>query len=312
MSPIMVPLDGSAIAERALPFAQALAHTAGQPLFLVRIVPLELSTDHPDPSHEAASYLNDVAARLAGGSPVRTLVLTGSPADRLVATIEAEGVATVVLTTHGRSAFGRLLYGSVARSILLRCPVPLLMVRAWTTPSPPFVGPPSRVLVPLDGSPLAEAVLPAASTFAQQLGAELLVLRVVTPPERIASGTLGLLLAAAEPGLDRSVAEADRYLLAVRDAVHGSAPSVPVRTAVRIGQPSAEIRALSAEEGVALVAMATHGYSGLAWLALGSVAEDVLRHGTRPLLLVRPPHLGHGQDTVTATVASTKSDARAE
>jgi nucleotide-binding universal stress UspA family protein len=134
-----------------------------------------------------------------------------------------------------------------------------------------------KILVPLDGSPLAEAILPQGSELAKTLGAELLVLRVA--------------FAHVFPGVDpteeevRVVRDAEAYVAARRSEL--ATKDVHLRTAVRYGKAAAEILNHIADNNVDLVAMSTHGRSGLSRLVMGSVAEEVLRHANVPVLLVR-------------------------
>lgn len=137
-----------------------------------------------------------------------------------------------------------------------------------------------RILVPLDGSPLSEAILPQVAELTHALGAEVTLLRVG--------------LAHAFPGVDpkslvdeevRVMQEAEAYLATV--AQRFGQEGMTIRTVVRYGQPAAEIIDHVAFEGVDLVAMSTHGRSGLTRLVMGSVAEEVVRKVRVPVLLLR-------------------------
>ncbi|HYL80689.1 MAG TPA: universal stress protein [Candidatus Acidoferrum sp.] len=139
-----------------------------------------------------------------------------------------------------------------------------------------------RILVPLDGSPLSEAILRQVAELSRALGAEITLLRVA--------------LAHTFPGADpmflleeevRVVQEAEAYLATVAERL--AREGMIVRTAVRYGQPAAEIIDHVAFEGADLVVVSTHGRSGLTRLVMGSVAEKVIRHATCPVFVVRPP-----------------------
>ena len=136
-----------------------------------------------------------------------------------------------------------------------------------------------KILVPLDGSALAEAILPRVTELAKDLGAELLLLRVA--------------IAHVFPGVDptqeevRVVREAEEYVEALADKLAGK--GARTRTAVRYGKAAAEIIAHIAANEVDLVAMSTHGRSGLSRLVMGSVAEEVVRNAGVPVLLSRAP-----------------------
>ena len=134
-----------------------------------------------------------------------------------------------------------------------------------------------RILVPLDGSPLAETVLPQVQELIQALGAELFLLRVTT--------------AHVFPGVDPTAGEVDvvqhaeAYVAAV--AARLRTAGLSVQTAVRYGEAADEILAHIGDNAIDLVAMSTHGRSGLSRLLLGSVAEHVVRHAPVPVLLLR-------------------------
>ena len=142
------------------------------------------------------------------------------------------------------------------------------------------------ILVPLDGSLLAETALPWAAFLAQRWSAPLTLLRVAEYPHygaiSLADASLTML------GLDTEQEIADAYLKERADALRASHPTLDVRTACGIGDPTTNILSLERESGVQLVVLSTHGRTGLIRWALGSVAEKIVHHGGTPVLLVRP------------------------
>jgi nucleotide-binding universal stress UspA family protein len=196
------------------------------------------------------------------------------------------GADLLVMATHGRSGLGRWVYGSVAEAVLRQTPVPLLLVRAWRIANkPPHFDAHPRLLAPLDGSRAAETALPVASGLARQLGGELLLVRAAPAPT---AGTALDWALAPDIGVETTALTRDAtdYLARIADRLRQT--GVAVQYAARCGEPAAIIEALGRERAVALVVMATHGRTGLPRLALGSVADAVLRQQDRPLLLVRP------------------------
>jgi nucleotide-binding universal stress UspA family protein len=193
------------------------------------------------------------------------------------------------MATHGCSGLGRWLFGSVADQVLRRAEVPVLLVpaasaaaqNAWCDDDP------LRVLVPLDGSPAAEAVLEALLPLAGATRVRALLLRVVEPrpPCRPAAGGPGF---GVPPAIDQTaeVAAARRYLEAVADVLRPTGAAVAVHATV--GYPEAEIAALAHKGHVDLVAMTTQGRTGLARVVLGGVATAAVQLAGVPLLLVRP------------------------
>lgn len=142
-----------------------------------------------------------------------------------------------------------------------------------------------RILVPLDGSELAEAILPFAEQIAGPLDAELVLARVVEPivaAVGLASGEVG-----GDDALRHHQMAAKRYLeeLAERLTTKG----LRVRTLAALGVPGLEIPAMAEAEKADLIAMTTHGRTGVRRLLFGSVAEEVLRRASLPVLLFRMP-----------------------
>ncbi len=187
------------------------------------------------------------------------------------------GVDLIVMATHGRSGLGRCVYGSVAEEVLAGAPVPVLLVRAWHgAPPDAALEAGGDVLVPLDGSTLAESALPLAERLADALGSALLLLRVIP---RTAHG-LPLL---AET-LTAQEAIARTYLATLAGRLDGR--NRRILTEVRVGVAAAAIEAAGLEHTAGLVVMTTHGLTGLRRSTLGSVADAVVRQDSLPVLLI--------------------------
>ena len=285
---IIVPLDGSALAERALPYAETLSRISGGPIFLVRATEAH-SFPGTDPTDEqvkvveaAEAYLAGVAARLRErGLTVDSGVVYGTAGPAVLNEIKLRHADLAIMATHGRSGVERWLYGSVADYVLHRAEVPILLIpaagaRAWDDGG-------GTVLVPLDGSPLAEEALPPAQALATRLGAQLTVLRVVEPPNYTAYGE-GAQYIVFEP--EQELAAARLYLDAVAERLRQAGQVCNVRVIAGGAVPT--IAAVAAEPAVMAVAMATHGRGGVARFVLGSVATGAIQRAQTPLLLVRP------------------------
>jgi len=296
---IFVPLDGSPLAEQSLPHAARLAELLGASLLLARvpetmIVPVMSAgiwiTQEIEPAeaHEhAEAYLAGVARRpeLAGHT-VQTL-LPGHPvADGLLRAVEMTHPRLVVMTTHGRSGLGRWVLGSIADKIVHAAPVPVYVVRA--TDAPATAAPPGfkRILVPLDGSPAAEAALDEATALARATGGALVLVRVPTVPgyATVIPETAGWI-----PQLLRDKAvEAAAYLGALAERLRGDGLDVTTDVEiVAVGTVAEGILAAAADHEADLVVMSTHGRTGFRRWMLGSVADGVLHHTGVPLWLVR-------------------------
>jgi nucleotide-binding universal stress UspA family protein len=274
---ILVALDGSPLGERALPYAAAVARATGDRLRLVRVVP-----GRTDADDAAADYLQRAAARLARPAP-GTAVLAGDPATEILREARRAEAGLVALSTHGRSGLGRWLYGSVADALLRQADLPVLLVPAACPPAWPPEGP-RRVVIPLDGSPFAEAAIGPGADLAEALCVEVVVLRVVGPPPHVVDDALGGAHVVDDPAA--ALEEARRYVAAVADGLRRRGRAAERLAAV--GPPAATIAAAAAERGAGVVAMATHGRGGVERAVLGSVTTETIRRSAVPLLLVRP------------------------
>jgi nucleotide-binding universal stress UspA family protein len=218
---------------------------------------------------------------------VTTAMLDDPVAGALQTYAAAHDVDLMVMTTHGCGAFSRFWLGSVADTLVRCAPMPILLLRSQETP-PDLEQLPEikHILVPLDGSTLAEAILPPATALGALTNAAFTLLHVIAldvdgyamdwPVARTEAGALAALRDDAQAYLDRV---AERL----------GAQSLVVHTAVIGGQPAPAILEYARDHAIDLIALATHGRSGAARLLLGSIADKTLRGATTPVLLYRPP-----------------------
>jgi nucleotide-binding universal stress UspA family protein len=275
---ILVALDGSALAEAVLPVAAVLAREHEAELVLFRAVAPEPLPAVPDEEAEADGYLAGVARRLEtmGVRRVRRLVVRAEADAGIVEAAERQRADLVAMTTHGRTGLSRLLVGSVADRVVRRAAAPVLLVRGepqWPT------GRTTEVLVPLDGSPLAEAILPAVERLAGPLDLAIHLFHAVEPTPAVPPEIVG----GPELSAAHRAREAEQYLGAVAARLEDK--GLRVRYAVRLGRAAEAIAAYVEEHGVGLVAMSTHGRTGLGRLLFGSVAERVLGAVKVPVVL---------------------------
>jgi nucleotide-binding universal stress UspA family protein len=314
ISSILVPLDGSSFGEHAIPLAINLARRAGAKLHLVHVhqaVPpatvagvtvMDAIDTHLRQDEQA--YLTDVVRRLGDRATARTstALLDGDVTPALKDHASRIGADLVVMSTHGRGAFGRFWLGSVADELLREMPRPILLVRPHEG-KPDFHREPvlQNILVPLDGSELAERVLPSAMALAELFDGTLSLLRIVQPVIRPSylhegSGVMGLthsLLEEVQSLQCQRRDDAQVYLDRIAERVAGK--GCRVRTRVIIDeQPAIGILVEAQSSHADLIAMETHGRRGLSRLFLGSVADKVVRSGVVPVLLHRQP-AGRGQ-----------------
>lgn len=277
---VLVPLDGSVLAEAILPVAEALARGLGAELLLLRVVEGQRAREPGlEAERDAQHYLEATCERLRGRGlrHLRPVLWHGEPGQAIANAAAREGAQLVAMGTHGRSGLERLRLGSVAGAVVQRAPVPVVLVRGvagWGTAG---VG---RVLVPVDGSLLSEAVLPVVAALAGPLDATVDLLHVVEP-------FVGDVEASAYVPPPVPVPDPETYLAGLAGPLERR--GLRVTSIVRTGPPPDVIPAVLAETGAGLVAMSTHGRTGLGRLLLGSVAERVLRTVPVPVLLWKPP-----------------------
>jgi nucleotide-binding universal stress UspA family protein len=302
---ILVPFDGSDLAEKAAPVAVEVARRTGAALRLLHVhVPLPadpiyveglaVMDEHMRPvrrSHEQA-YMEKALGRLPRGLDATMAILDGPVASALADHARTSGADLIVMTTHGRGGLERSWLGSVADELVRVSPVPLLLDR----PEPSSVtGIFRRILVPLDGSALAEAILDHGIRFGRlEPGAEVILVDVVQP----VTSDVWLSYAALSPS--ETVSVTHRQEQRARDYLEGitrrlEAAGVRARSHVVVAaNVTAALLEMADTEQVDLVALATHGRSGLARLALGSVADKVIRGSRTPVLILRPPAAASG------------------
>ncbi|MGO8946103.1 MAG: universal stress protein [Ktedonobacterales bacterium] len=343
MKRILVPLDGSMLAERALAVAEKLARATDGSLILVQALAAPVEYGSPlipqvvpltivEHERRAQAYLTRQAELpMLSGVPTQTCVLAEVPAVAILnaaATYQAE---LIVMTSHGRSGFSRWVFGSVAEHVARQAEIPVLVLRQhqlpfWTegaelveAPEAPVASEPFpelRVLVPLDGSHLAEAALEPAASCAVAL------VRGVEQASRVPRGSIGChmrLVLVVRP-IDEFaenipeavlVLNANAYLRQTAERLQQAHPDVSVSWEVATGGDVAESlltilhgAELGAERQPAfgqtdvappvnpytLLAMATHGRTGIMRWVWGSITERVVQKTQLPLLLVRPNH----------------------
>ena len=299
---VLLPLDGSPLAEQALPWATAIARRARARLRLALVhqfpspPPVDESTAKLYTRIELAlrksqrDYLRRVARRVkeAGGVQVVSATLSGTPAPALLAYTRDVGVDLVVMTTHGRGGLQRAWLGSVADQLLRSLEVPLLLIRPsaeapGSAPEPTL----EEILVPLDGSPRAESALPVALGLAQLFGAGLTLVQIVEPVVLALEAPSVFPPALGEEVVAIRRNEAQDYLQDVAEGV--SRVGVPSRATAVLGHGVLDgIAAASRNPKVGMIALATHGRGGLQRLVLGSVADKLVRTGDLPVLVTRP------------------------
>lgn len=291
---ILVPLDGSALAEASLAPVRALARATGATVTLLHV----LENDAPESIHgephlgeegEAALYLADVARRWDGATSFLEHVHL-NPEHDIAASIAQHAAELdadlIAITTHGGGGLRGLFFGRIAQKVLQQTDRPVLIVRPDQVAGRQFDC--QRIAVALDGTDDAAQALPLARSLAQALGAEMTLVRVVPTlgairGERTIPATM--LPTATAALLDMQVEEAARYLARLRDEI-GDPTIVAI---VRRGDVASEIAAAVDEADCQLVLLSTHAKAGLEGLVTGSVASRILGRLRQPVILLRSP-----------------------
>jgi nucleotide-binding universal stress UspA family protein len=288
---IVVPLDGSLPAERAIPVARTLARADGARLLLLRAVPEHSSSGDTLPQTaaelgQAEGYLDTIAFPLQrAGFQVDTAALRGSPTDVIIDEARRHHATMIVLTTHGRHGAGQQGYGGTTAALLARAAIPLLLVGAQPAHHGLAQGDPgAAIVVPLDGSERAEAALPLANRLAASLGGSLVLVSAVPSEAALVprTGAIG----GHRPIPDR-FADMGGYL----DNVVGRLDSraYTIYCEVRVGEPAHVIAEVCRDYDAALIAvtaryLASHDRDGL-----DTSASAMLHAGQVPVLIVPPP-----------------------
>ena len=291
---VLIPLDGSKLAEHALAYVPALRPLGEVHFEFVTALdgkPGGHSKQDKDSEKEAnllQTYLLEIAGEIQThlGVEVETKVLHGNPVQTILEEEENFGADFLVISTHGASGISRWRFGSVTDKVIraATCSTMVIGPRAaereeWLIGeiSPAF----KNIMLPLDGSPLAEQALPEAQRFAEVYGAQLHLIRTVSVT------ALGVDAASASTYWTETseaiIQEATNYLQEIASRLP---PTINTSIEVQIGAPSDRLTEYVSQNAIDLVIMTTHGRTGITRTALGSVTDRLLG-GEAPVLVVR-------------------------
>lgn len=296
-SRVLVPLDGSALAETVLPVATRLAQAFGARLLLLHIIEHRApSTVHGEPHltevAAAEHYLDGLVQQfadrqIAAERHVHSVPL-GDVARSIADHAEEEHADLILLCTHGPAGWRGLVAGTIAQQALQRGTIPLLLVRALPPEQPAAPFQPADILVPLDRSEPAEAALAPAAAFAKALRSQLHLVTVVATSGTVAgkrTPATTLLPSATRLLLEVEQDEAEQYLAGLAQRLR--ADGVVVTTEVRRGDTTAQLSADDTEHQFGLIVVATHGRAGLPARLSGSVVARFVGKTSAPVLLIR-------------------------
>ncbi len=292
---LVMPLDGSSLAECVLPHGVAMAKALGGRITLLQVVEQPVRAGRTrviDPLEwhyseaEAAAYLNGVAERLRlAGLPASQLILQGDPAEQVIDHAHAENADLILVSSHGHSGLSGWNVSSVVHKILTRAYTSFLLIPAY---HPPTTGISDlryeRLLVPLDGSQRAECVLPFVAALVSQFASQVLLAYIVRIPElprRAPASQDDRDLANALT--ERNRLEAHRYLEELRSRLPH-----PVEVHLRVEEHvAATLQQMALDEKTDLVLLCAHGYSGSTRWPYGSLTSSFITYGNTPLLVVQ-------------------------
>jgi nucleotide-binding universal stress UspA family protein len=319
---ILVPLDGSPRAEQALLVAARLARASGGRITLLRVVditntcipslslePVVVQSIIEGDRDEANSYMEGIAQEeILRDIPTQKFVLVGQVAPVILGAADRYHPDVIVINSHGRTGFSRWMLGSVAEKVAHHATIPVLLLRDSKPMLKGFYPDeelPFRILVPLDGSPLAEAAIAPSIDLAKALA----------PPH---AGALHLAQIVMSQDTENSYAsekeamkeQAKDYLANLVKHLHdrnASKTLIEEELAItwsvsidddiasgieRVAQGGENIVGAGVFGKCQAIAMATHGRSGIQRWTMGSITERVLHTTTFPILIVRPTTSG--------------------
>lgn len=289
---ILLPLDGSPFSEAAVPIALSLARKTGAGIRLTAVLETFSTTLLYDWGEGALDHLRqylesvgDVIQEELSGHVI-SQVTEGHVAHALEA--QAEDVDLVVMATHGRGGLSRVWLGSVADSVVRHSSKPILLVRPGeegVEGEPTGEWTPSRILLPLDGSQVSEAILDHAVDLASLYGSVLHLTRVVPPPLRFSSYPPHMMEENRER-MEGATEEAEAYLRARGDTLRARGITVE-ETVVGGAQPVHGILAEADRSGCDLIAISAHSRGAISRAFLGSTSDKVVRGAHCPVLVFR-------------------------
>lgn len=289
---ILVPLDGSKVAEAILPCVVWLARSFGARVTLLTVAPSRRESLAIEPTRYLEGVARYLAVRRIEAAPA---VVYGDAPQEILSQGRERGCDLIAMSTRGRSGLSRGLLGSVTDAVVRSSDIPVVVVGPTSGDQEREEGMSlKRVVVPLDGSSLAEAVLPHVKEMARRLSLEMALIRVVTVPTWPYAGHDGPPVEVT--GLEeRLEAEAAAYLERVGRGF--SDEGIPTQWTVLKGSPGSTILSFAQGSSENLVAISTHGRSGLGRLVIGSVADLLIRSLGTPVLVVGPSHTVRPEST---------------
>ncbi len=296
---ILLPLDGSELAEAAIPYASNLAEQLEAEIYIVHVCPPE----HQYYFHMHQIYINSILAGMgqklkaqwksSRELKIQAEVLVGDPIKVIFEYIKLKGINLMALTTHGNSGFKPWAMGNVADKIVRGSGVPTLLIRVKGQKDLEIrKASVHNILVPLDSSAASLSSLPYAVELAQKLNAGITLFSMAQTAYAQNLNNAGTGIGINWDAVDKASAEAaDEYLKKIQEDVNKTGVAVERRSTLGI-DAAYEILEMEKKGNLDMVVMSTRGRSTIARWAFGSVAEKVLREGNLPILLIKEKTTG--------------------
>ena len=283
---ILAPMDGSKLAEQVIPHVGELAQAFNSEVILISVC----EPEETESGQACRMYIYteaDILKELTVGSgaKIKTKVVTGKADKTILGYAETQDIDLVVMTSHGRSGIMPWSLGSTVTKVLHKVGVPLIVIRAKETlTEQDKSGLFHRVLIPLDGSERAEKVLPYVAEIAKKIDSEIILVQVVEAGRHVHSVGGINYVRFRDQDVKRMKDKAMDYLRKVSTQFAGTRAKVSYE--VREGNSAQEIIKLANEKGCSLIALSSHGHSGIeAWL-VGSVTYKIMQASNRSVLFV--------------------------
>jgi nucleotide-binding universal stress UspA family protein len=285
---ILVPLDGSKLAEQVYPHVARLVNALGSEVALVSVC-------EPEESEYGAvcrSYVNNESDQLMGiigkgsAAKIERGVLFGKPAEQIIGYAEENDIDLIVISSHGRSGITPWSLGSTVNKLLHKVGIPLIIVRAKEPPPEELVESSlfERILMPLDGSEKSAVVLPYVLELAQKLKSEVILFQALESGHHVHT-IMGLdYIPFKDRDIDSMKAKANDYLNKISEQFAGTKASI--RAEIRVGDTAEEIIKCASKTDSKLIALASHVHSAIEAWFYGSVTHKILHASSQSVLLV--------------------------
>jgi nucleotide-binding universal stress UspA family protein len=284
---ILVPLDGSKIAEQVLPYTIELARFFGSQVNLLGVCEAKDTKEGQACEITIRDNAEELNKQLTGtAASVKTIVLSGLPARKIVEYADNNQINLIMMTSYGRSGIGPWSLGSTVHKVLnLKLQIPILVVRPVEGEEFP-TGLFNRIILPLDGSIRGEAPLPYVIEIAKRFETEIFLVQSIELQKQVHGGFSGLInIRFEDKDVEVAKQNAKTYLQNV--AARFASTKASINIVIRTGEAAQEIIKLAEEKGNCLIAIGSHGHSGIdAWM-YGSVSQKIINASKKSFLIIR-------------------------